>query len=87
MYCIIVYDVSNNKVSKLCNFLRTYLNWVQNSVFEGEIDDVPLMKIKNFMNENLDKNIDSVIIYQIDSRYKINREIIGKEKEPINQII
>jgi len=39
MFVIIVYDVSVDRVSKVCSYLRRYLNWVQNSVFEGNITD------------------------------------------------
>ena len=30
MYVIIVYDVEQKRVQKVCNFLRRYLCWVQN---------------------------------------------------------
>ena len=52
MYVIIVYDVNVERVSKVCNFLRQYLNWIQNSVFEGEITKAELLKIKKWIEKN-----------------------------------
>ena len=37
MYLILVYDVSHNRVAKVCKAMRQRLTWVQNSVFEGEV--------------------------------------------------
>jgi CRISPR-associated endonuclease Cas2 len=39
MYVIIVYDVEVKRVTRVLNFLRKYLHWVQNSVFEGELKE------------------------------------------------
>ena len=36
MYVIIVYDIKVERVNKVKSFLRQYLFWIQNSVFEGE---------------------------------------------------
>ena len=53
MYVILVYDFGEKRVAKMLKLCRRYLNWVQNSVFEGEISDVRLkellMYIKMFM--------------------------------------
>ena len=35
MYVIVVYDVEEKRVAKVLKYLRSYLNCVQNSVFEG----------------------------------------------------
>ncbi|MEM4641423.1 MAG: CRISPR-associated endonuclease Cas2, partial [Candidatus Pacearchaeota archaeon] len=46
MYIIVVYDVAQKRVNKVCQFLRQYLNWIQNSAFEGEVNESTLEKIK-----------------------------------------
>ena len=46
MYIIIVYDVGEKRVAKVCQFLRQYLNWIQNSVFEGELTKAEFYIIK-----------------------------------------
>lgn len=39
MYTIVVYDVGEKRVAKVCKYLRTVLQWMQNSVFEGELTE------------------------------------------------
>jgi len=87
MYIIIVYDVSVERVSKVCNFLRSYLSWVQNSVFEGEITDSQLMRIENGLKNIIDENIDSIRIYIMRVKDVINVKTLGKEKANLDNII
>jgi CRISPR-associated protein Cas2 len=37
MYVILVYDMGEKRVSKMMKHCRKYLNWIQNSVFEGKL--------------------------------------------------
>ena len=37
MFVILVYDIKEQRVTKVLKKCREYLSWVQNSVFEGEI--------------------------------------------------
>ena len=46
MYVVVVYDVGEKRVQKVLKFLRKYLTWIQNSVFEGNVTDAELFKIK-----------------------------------------
>lgn len=87
VYAIIVYDVAQERVSKVCQFLRTHLNWIQNSVFEGEIPESSLEKIKIKLAELIDKNSDSVIIYVLSSKKLVKRDRIGIEKSPVTNIL
>jgi len=77
---IIVYDVSVERVNKVCQFLREYLNWIQNSVFEGELTKSELkqieMRLKNIINENED----SVVIYILPSEKPLKKMYIGVRK-------
>jgi len=87
MYIIIVYDVSVERVSKVCNFLRSYLSWVQNSVFEGEITESQLMRIENGLKNIIDENIDSIRIYIMRIKDVMNIKTLGIEKANLNNII
>jgi len=87
MYIIIVYDVSVERVSKVCNFLRSYLSWVQNSVFEGEVTDSQLMRIENGLKNIIDENIDSIRIYIMRIKDVMNVKTLGKEKANLDNII
>ncbi|AEF95772.1 CRISPR-associated endonuclease Cas2 [Methanotorris igneus] len=85
MYVVIVYDVNVSRVNKVKKFLRQHLNWVQNSVFEGEITKAEFERIKDGLLNIIDENEDSIIIYKLKS--KPSREIYGIEKNPIDDII
>jgi CRISPR-associated protein Cas2 len=80
MYVIVVYDVSVSRVNKVCQFLRRYLNWVQNSVFEGELTESELKKVEIGIKEIIDVNEDSVIIYQFQTEKVLQKEHIGVKK-------
>ena len=47
MYIILVYDCGEKRVAKMLKLCRQYLNWIQNSVFEGEISEVKLQELMN----------------------------------------
>ncbi|MEM1536064.1 MAG: CRISPR-associated endonuclease Cas2 [Candidatus Pacearchaeota archaeon] len=86
MYIIVVYDVAQERVNKVCQFLRQYLNWIQNSAFEGEVNESTLEKIKIGIKK-LIKEKDSIIIFKVVSQKWIEKEIIGEEKVKITRII
>ena len=80
MFVILVYDVTERKVAKTLKICRRYLTWIQNSVFEGDIGESNLKKLKKELSQVIDKKNDSVIIYQFNSLNYSKREVIGIEK-------
>ena len=46
MYVIAVYDVGQKRVGKMLKLCRRYPNWIQNSVFEGELSELQLNSLK-----------------------------------------
>lgn len=80
MYIILVYDFGENRVAKALKTCRKYLTWVQNSVFEGEITEGNLKKLKVELENKMDKDVDSLIIYTLSKNKYIDKEIIGYEK-------
>ncbi|MCW3130549.1 MAG: CRISPR-associated endonuclease Cas2 [Methanophagales archaeon] len=87
MYVIIVYDVEVELVDKVRKFLRMYLHWRQNSVFEGEVSDAQLAKIRAGLKEIADEKADSVILYKMKSERYFETELIGIEKSPMGMIL
>ena len=87
MYVIIVYDVGVERVSKVCYFLRQYLEWVQNSVFEGELTKAELFKIKRELKKLIKEKEDSIMIYKARSKQVFESECIGVEKAEHSTII
>lgn len=82
-----MYDVSVERVNKVKSYLRQHLNWVQNSVFEGEITDSKLRELKNGLSSIIIKEKDNVIIYISKSDKFLLREMIGNPKSDLSNII
>ncbi len=80
MFIILVYDFGEKRVGKALKICRKYINWVQNSVFEGEISKANLVKLKKELETIMNKEEDSVIIYTFRSQKYYKREIMGLEK-------
>ena len=86
MYVIIVYDINVDRVNKVKSFLRQYLFWIQNSVFEGEVSESEFEEINGGLMNIIDKESDSIIIYKLRMAELLNREVLGIEKSPIEEI-
>ena len=71
----------------MCQFLRTHLNWVQNSVFEGELSESGLEKIRHGLKRLINKDVDSVLFYIFSSRKLVKREQVGIEKNTLSTLI
>ena len=87
MYIIIVYDIEVERVAKVCKYLRQYLNWIQNSVFEGQLTKAQLARVKSGLTAITDPEKDSVIIYQMREARWINKEVMGVDKNPATNLL
>ena len=87
MYCIIVYDISEGKVVEVCHFLRRYLNWVQNSVFEGELTPSQLYEIRGNLKNMINQDTDFIVIYTFRTKKEVTREQLGTGKRRSDRII
>lgn len=86
MYYITVYDVEEKRVGKMLKLFRRYLNWVQNSVFEGELTDGQLEELLTKARKIMKQDRDSIIVYSMDGKY-LDRKIVGVEKNPIGNLL
>jgi len=87
VFVILVYDFGEKRVAKALKICRKYLHWVQNSVFEGEISKSNLTKLKKELENIMNPDEDSVILYQFLSQRYSKREIMGLEKGSIDFIL
>ncbi|MBG0782214.1 MAG: CRISPR-associated endonuclease Cas2 [Bacteroidales bacterium] len=87
MYVILVYDIGQKRVGKMLKLCRKYLNWIQNSVFEGEISEVKLKELIAKTRSIMDKDYDSLIIFKSRQEKWLEKQIVGKEKSSLDQII
>ena len=87
MYVVVVYDVDVKRVAKVCKCLRQWLNWVQNSVFEGQVTPATLRSIKAAVAAIVNEQQDSVLFYVIPNGCKWERDVLGVEKLGTSNII
>jgi len=87
MYLIMVYDINEVRVSKVLKVARRYLNWIQNSVLEGEITRAKFLKLKSDLKRVIKENEDSIIFYKLRTTRYLDKEGMGVEKALEGQII
>ncbi len=87
MYVIAVYDIGEKRVSKMLKLCRRYLNWIQNSVFEGEITEARLSEFKFRATQIMDKDKDSLIIFKTRQEKWLEKEIVGKEYQNLDTFL
>lgn len=80
MYVIAVYDVNEKRVAKMLKLCRRYLNWIQNSVFEGEISEVKLKEMVIEAEGIMDVATDSLILFKSRNSRWLDKQIVGQEK-------
>jgi len=88
MYYLVVYDIGSPKrLPRILKICRKYLNWVQKSVFEGELTVTQYKSLNIELKEKINKKEDSVIFYQIRSPEVVDKVILGIEKNEISIFI
>lgn len=87
MYVILVYDCGEKRVGKMLKLCRRYLNWIQNSVFEGEISEVKLKELKYEAQQIMNEEEDSIIIFNSRQEAWMEKEVIGKERSEVDNFL
>lgn len=87
MYIILVYDIGERRVGKMLKLCRQYVNWIQNSVFEGEITEVKLKELVSKARKIMKEDQDSLIIFKSREQKWLEKEIIGQEKNDLDTFI
>jgi len=73
MRVILVYDINEKRVARVLKTCKKYLYWIQNSVFEGEITEAKLVKLKSELKRIINEKEDSIIIYTFRRTWYKNR--------------
>lgn len=80
MYLIMVYDINEKRVGKVLKIGRKYLNWIQNSVLEGEITKAKFTKLKVELRRIVNEEEDSIVFYIMRTTRYSERQIMGIRK-------
>lgn len=86
MYVITVYDVSVERVDHVRKFLKQFMMWKQNSVFEGELTQAEFEKVKSGVKEIIGEE-DYVIFYILRDERLLKRVELGEPKVEFDNVI
>ena len=87
MYCILVYDCGEKRVGKMLKLCRRYLNWIQNSVFEGEITELKLKELITEAKKIMLEDYDSLIIFSSRNSRWLDKQVIGVERNSLDNFL
>lgn len=87
MYVILVYDIGEKRVGKMLKLCRRYLHWIQNSVFEGEITEVKLKELLSRARIIMEPAEDSVLVFKSRDEKWLEKEIVGQEKNTLDNFL
>ncbi len=88
MYYLVTYDITDDgRLRKILKYCRRFFNWVQYSVFEGDLTDKQYEEFLTGINLLVRADMDSVLIFELRDRSVMTREVIGIEKNPLSNIL
>lgn len=86
VYVIAVYDVQADRTRLFLNYFRRFLVHVQNSVFEGEITEGELERMRNHIESLLEPG-ESTIIYTVSAESYVDRTVFGEDPTEDSQFL
>ncbi len=88
VYYISVYDIASEKrLPKVLKTFRKYLFWIQNSVFEGELNETQFRNLKEELKKIINKQADSILFFSVENKRYVTKSKIGIEKNEPSMMI
>ena len=92
MYVILVYDICSDAngqkvLSKTFKTYKKYLTHIQNSVFEGEISQGNIIKLKNELSMVIRHDMDSVILFKSRNEKWLEKEIWARDDDVMSNFL
>jgi CRISPR-associated protein Cas2 len=87
MHVIVAYDIGVERLRKVYLVMKQYLNWIQNSAFEGDLSLGQLEELRTKVTEVIDEEKDSIVVFLVSNPAWIDRKVWGKEKGETESII
>ena len=87
MYIILVYDMGQKRVGRMLKLCRRYLNWIQNSVFEGELTEVQLKELLYEARRIMNEDEDSLILFKNRDQKWLDKQIVGIERQSTDNFL
>lgn len=92
MYIILVYDIKSDDggpkiLSKTFKICKKYLTHIQNSVFEGELSESQLLKLKMELKSVIRDDRDSLIVFKSRHERWIPKEMWGVQDDKMSNFL
>ena len=84
---IVVYDIAVERIDNVRKYLKKYLLWKQNSVFEGELTKAEFERVKSDVKDMIEESEDYVIFYILRDEKMVKRVEIGEPKVDTSNVI
>lgn len=86
MYYIAVYDIASpRRLNKVLKTFRKYLTWIQNSAFEGELNETQFKKLSDDLKKIVNRKEDSLLFFYADNKKYISQRKLGIAKNEPTQ--
>ncbi len=87
MYIILCYDVGSERVGRMRKTALKYLHPVQRSVFEGNLSDSTMLRMKREIAGIIEPEADAVVLYCCVAAHDVVKEQIGVILEKDQQFL
>lgn len=92
MYVILVYDIKSDEggqkaLAKTFKTCKKYLTHIQNSVFEGELSEAQLLKLKTELKAIIRDDRDSLIVFKSRNEKWLPKEMWGLQKDKTSNFL
>jgi CRISPR-associated protein Cas2 len=87
LHVIIAYDIAVERLPKVYQLMKQYLNWIQNSAFEGDLSPGQLEELRIKVHKVIDRSSDCIVVFSMDNPKWLDRTVWGREKGSIGAVI
>jgi CRISPR-associated protein Cas2 len=79
--------MGQKRVGKMLKLCRRYMNWIQNSVFEGEMTEVQLKELLYEARRIMNEEEDSLILFKNRDQKWLDKQIVGVERQSTDNFL
>ena len=87
MHVIVAYDIAVERLPKVYHIMKQYLNWIQNSAFEGDLSVGQLEEMRLKVFKVIDPLSDCIVVFTMDNPKWLDRTVWGREKGFTDSVI
>ena len=87
MHVIVAYDIAVERLPKVYHIMKQYLNWIQNSAFEGDLTPGQLEEMRLKVYKVIEPSTDCIVVFSMDNPKWLDRAVWGREKGLTDSVI